>query len=252
MPQKTPSISVFFPAYKDSQTIGELVETALQVLSELADDYEVIVVNDGSPDNTGQVIDTLVEKYPAYVKAVHHPQNRGYGGALKSGFANATKDLVFYTDGDAQYDVRELKQLLEKMAEHVDLVNGWKTKRQDPIHRIWIGKLYQYGVKAAFALKIRDVDCDFRLMRRAIFDVVTLESNSGLICVEMIKKVQEAGFRLAEVPVHHYPRRYGRSQFFSLRRVSKTLLDLSLLWWTLTIKSKWFKVEGNRSAVFRN
>lgn len=239
MVQKTyrPSISVFFPAYKDAHTIPQLVEDALQVLREITDDYEVIVVNDGSPDNTGEVIDRLAAQYPEHVKAVHHPQNRGYGGALRTGFASATKELVFYTDGDGQYDVRELRLLFEQLNERVDLVNGWKIKRHDPFHRVWIGKLYQYAVKFAFGLKLRDVDCDFRLMRRVIFDVVELESDSGVICVEMIRKIQDAGFCLAEIPVHHYPRRYGRSQFFSVRRIAKTLFDLSLLWWSLVIKS---------------
>lgn len=225
-----PSISVFFPAYNDSGTIGSLVLLSLKVLPELTDDYEIIVVNDGSKDDTAVIIDDLAAQYPQQVRAVHHPQNKGYGGALRTGFASATKDLVFYTDGDAQYDVKELKILYDTFSDQVDLVNGWKLKRHDPWFRIVIGKIYQYLIKYAFGLQLKDVDCDFRLMRRSIFDVVTLESNSGVICVEMMKKIQNAGFRLTEVPVSHHHRLYGRSQFFNWRRLLRVARDLSVLW----------------------
>lgn len=228
------SISVFFPAYNDEGTIASLVLAALETLEELTDDYEVIVVNDGSQDNTARILNRLEKSYPQ-VRAVHHPQNRGYGGALRTGFASATKDLIFYTDGDAQYDPRELKLLYEQFDETVDLVNGWKLKRHDPVIRIILGKIYQYLIKYTFGLKLRDVDCDFRLMRRSIFDVVHLESNSGVICVELMKKVQNAGFRLREVPVSHYHRLHGRSQFFNYQRLWKVVKGLILLWWKLVV-----------------
>lgn len=239
MPERRYSISVFFPAYNDEGTIASLVLAALQTLEELADDYEVIVVNDGSQDNTARMIDHLARLSP-HVRAVHHPQNRGYGGALKTGFASATKDLIFYTDGDAQYDPRELKLLLDAFDEEVDLVNGWKLKRQDPLIRIVLGKIYQYTVKYTFGLKLRDVDCDFRLMRRTIFEKVQLESNSGVICVELMKKVQTAGFRLREVPVSHYHRLHGRSQFFNYRRLWRVAKGLLRLWWQLVIRKAAF------------
>lgn len=228
------SISVFFPAYNDEGTIASLVLAALETLEELTDDYEVIVVNDGSQDNTARILNRLEKSYPQ-VRAVHHPQNRGYGGALRTGFASATKDLVFYTDGDAQYDPRELKLLYAQFDENVDLVNGWKLKRHDPVVRIVLGKIYQYLIKYTFGLKLRDVDCDFRLMRRSIFEVVHLESNSGVICVELMKKVQNAGFRLREVPVSHYHRLHGRSQFFNYQRLWKVVKGLILLWWKLVV-----------------
>ena len=132
---------------------------------ELSDDYEVIVVEDGSPDHTGALLDEMATVYP-WLKVVHHPRNRGYGGALRSGFAAASKELVFYTDGDAQYDPREMAQLWERMGDGVDLVNGYKISRSDPLHRIIIGRVYHHVVKRLFGLKVRDVDCDFRLMRR--------------------------------------------------------------------------------------
>jgi glycosyltransferase involved in cell wall biosynthesis len=233
--EKKPSISVFFPAYNDAGTISSLVIQAKQTLAEIADDYEIIVVNDGSKDDTAEIIDFLAAEYPE-VRAVHHQKNKGYGGALRTGFANATKDLVFYTDGDAQYDVKELRLLYEAFSNEVDLVNGWKIKRHDPWFRIVIGYIYQYIIKFSFGLKLRDVDCDFRLMRRSIFDTVQLESNTGVICVELMKKVQDAGFSLSEVPVHHYHRLYGKSQFFNYRRLWRVGFALMRLWWKLVVR----------------
>lgn len=207
-----------------------MVITTLLTLRELTDDYEVIVINDGSQDHTPQVLDELARVYPDEVRIVHHVKNRGYGGALRSGFASATKDWIFYTDGDAQYDPRELKNLAALVSDEIDFINGWKIERNDPWHRIVIGRMYQYTIKLAFGLKLKDVDCDFRLMRRAVFDKVHLEADSGVICVELMKKVQDAGFRLVETPVHHFHRAYGRSQFFNFRRLWRVAIDLQALW----------------------
>jgi glycosyltransferase involved in cell wall biosynthesis len=223
-------ISAFFPAYNDAGTISSMVVTVLLTLRELTDDYEVIVVNDGSQDHTAAVLDELARVYPHEVRIIHHPQNRGYGGALRTGFYSAAKDWIFYTDGDAQYDPRELKNLAALVRDDIDFINGWKIERQDPLHRIIIGRLYQYIIKAAFGLKLKDVDCDFRLMRRQVFEEVELVSNSGVICVELMKKVQDAGFRLTETPVHHFHRAYGKSQFFRFRRLAQVARDLSKLW----------------------
>src|ERR1051325_7311983 len=164
-----PGISVFFPAYNDAGTIASLVVLADRTLKRLTDDYEVIVVNDGSADHTAQVLSELEAVYPM-MRAVHHPTNLGYGSALRTGFASATKDLVFYTDGDAQYDVRELELLVPLMSDSVDVVNGYKISRSDPLHRILIGRIYCWLIKLAFMIKIKDVDCDFRLVRRASYN----------------------------------------------------------------------------------
>ncbi|MDQ3070284.1 MAG: glycosyltransferase family 2 protein [Acidobacteriota bacterium] len=230
-------LSIFFPAYNDSGTIGSLVITALQAARTLTPDFEVIVVNDGSADHTAEVVDELARQYPE-VKAVHHPRNRGYGGALRTGFATASKEFVFYTDGVAQYDPAEMTALWNAMQPGVDLVNGYKISRSDPMHRIVIGRLYHHTVKLLFGLKVRDVDCDFRLMRRSIFDRVRLEKNSGVICLEMMKKIQDAGFHIAEVPVHHYHRTHGKSQFFNLRRIGKTAIDVGRLWFELVVRAR--------------
>ncbi|MBI2907684.1 MAG: glycosyltransferase family 2 protein [Chloroflexi bacterium] len=242
-----PSISAFFPAYNDGGTIASMVISADTTLRELTDDYEIIVVNDGSSDYTKDILDELEKRFD-HVKVVHHPQNRGYGGALRTGFATASKELIFYTDGDAQYDARELKLLVPLMNDGVALVNGYKIERSDPLHRIIIGRLYQWGVKKMFRLKLKDVDCDFRLMRRHVFDKVKLEGNSGVICVELMAKVQGAGFRMAEVPVHHFHRAYGKSQFFNLSRVYRTLRALARLWWQLELQPRFRKGRDGTSG----
>jgi glycosyltransferase involved in cell wall biosynthesis len=235
MSAEKPGLSIFFPAYNDAGTIASLVLVAHMTARELTDDHEVIVVEDGSPDHTGALLDEMARHFP-WLKVVHHGANRGYGGALRSGFAAAAKELVFYTDGDAQYDPREMTRLWEAFSPEVDFVNGYKITRHDPFHRKVIGRVYHHFVKLAFGLRLRDVDCDFRLLRRGIFDKVRLTRSSGVICVELMKKVQDHGYRIAEVPVHHFHRSYGKSQFFNLPRVARTLADLARLWWELVVR----------------
>lgn len=232
-----PSLSIFFPAYNDAGTIASLALVAHMTARELTDDYEIIVINDGSPDHTGDLLDEMARHFE-WLKVIHHSENRGYGGALRSGFAGASKDLIFYTDGDAQYDPREMKRLVTAMTADVDFVNGYKIGRSDPWHRIIIGRVYHWFVKWVFSLPIRDVDCDFRLMRRQIFDKVVLTRSSGVICVELMKKVHDHGFRIAQVPVHHYHRTYGKSQFFNVPRVARTLMDLTRLWFDLVARKE--------------
>ena len=250
-PPTPPSLSIFFPAYNDSGTIGSLVIRALQVAETLTPDYEVIVVNDGSRDDTGEILDELARLYPAHFRPVHHPVNRGYGSALRTGFASATKDLVFYTDGDAQYDPGEVTELWNALRDDVDWVNGWKISRSDPLHRIVIGRVYHHTVKLLFGLTVRDTDCDFRLMRRRIFDTVRLEKNSGVICLEMMKKFKDAGFRVAEVPVHHYHRTHGTSQFFNFRRIARTGVDVLKLWWSLVVRREHLRAPEGAPAAAR-
>ena len=240
---KPAGLSVFFPAYNDSGTIASMVIRAVQAASELTPDFEVIVVNDGSSDATAEIADELARTYPN-VRVVHHPTNRGYGGALQTGFRSATRELIFYTDGDAQYDPGELAVLWAKMGPDTDLVNGYKISRSDPLHRIVIGRLYHLIASILFGLTVRDVDCDFRLMRRSMFDRIQLEKTSGVICLEMMKKIQDAGFRIVEVPVHHYHRAFGKSQFFNVRRILKTAIDVMRLWFTLVVRRQHRRQAG--------
>ena len=247
----TPSpvgLTFFFPAYNDAGTIASLVIQAVQVASRLTPDFEVLVINDGSQDATGSIAEELTRTYPQ-VRVIHHPRNRGYGGALRTGFAAATKPLIAYTDGDAQYDPSELEGLWHQLTPDTDMVTGYKISRSDPFHRIVIGRMYHHAVKLMFRLRVRDVDCDFRLMRREIFDRVQLERDTGVICLEMMRKIQDAGFRVIEVPVHHYHRTHGRSQFFNFRRIFWTGVDVLKLWVQLVVLGR-----GRQSSpvLFRN
>ena len=242
------SLSMFFPAYNDGGTIASLVIQAVQVAGRLTSNFEVIVVNDGSTDATAGICDELARTYPQ-VRVIHHAQNRGYGGALRTGFASATKELIAYTDGDAQYDPAELEVLWNQLTPDADMVNGYKISRSDPWHRVVIGRVYHHTVKLMFRLRVRDVDCDFRLMRREIFDRVRLERDTGVICLEMMRKIQDAGFRVVEVPVHHYHRTHGRSQFFHFRRVFWTGMDVLRLWVQLVVFGRG---RQNPPVLFRN
>ncbi len=228
------SISAFFPAYNDAGTIAKLVRSAALLLPKLAEDFEIIVVDDGSSDGTAAVLDGLRREYP-FLKVIHHGVNRGYGAALITGFANCSKDLIFYTDGDGQYDVEEMPRLLEALRDDVDMVTGYKIRRSDPGYRIVTGNTYRAIVRILFNLKVRDVDCDFRLFRREILRRFQLTCDSGVICVELIKKCQLSGLRIVQVPVHHYHRELGESQFFRPKHLSRVLIQLFVAWFRLVM-----------------
>ncbi len=224
-----PNISVFFPCYNDQHSIGELVENAFLVLKDITNKYEVIVVDDGSTDKSREILQRLAKKYKD-LKLIFHAKNRGYGRALESGFRNASYDLIFYTDGDGQYDVGELPVLVALMRSDVDFVNGIKLARKDPTYRIVIGNAYSLFVRWFFVLPITDVDCDFRLIRKNIIDKIKLTSKHGAICVELVKKAQFLGARFREVSIHHYKRRWGESQFFRPKNIVFSLMELLVLW----------------------
>lgn len=229
MNQACGGISIFFPAFNDEETIGTLVSQALALLTTLTDDYEVLVVNDGSSDSTQQILEELA-RCTKHLKLVNHERNLGYGAALRSGFAHASKDLIFYTDGDGQYDVREMPSLLPLMTSGCDVVNGYKIRRSDPVHRKIAGAVYNRLARLLFRLPIRDVDCDFRLIKRNAVRSIDLTSSGGAICVELIYKLRRRGCVFAEIPVHHYSRLYGRSQFFTPQRLATMTRDFCMLW----------------------
>mgnify|MGYP006277753763 CR=1 FL=1 len=227
-------LSIFYPVYNDWGTIASMVAESIITAEKITKDYEIILVDDGSREKTKDILKFLDAQYPQ-VRVITHEKNRGYGGALRTGFREASKEYIFYTDGDAQYDVRELQLLVNGLNGNVDVVNGWKIKRHDPLYRIWLGKIYQYTAKILFSLPIRDVDCDFRLIRKSAFDGIQLQSNSGTICVEMIHKLARNGAQFAEVPVTHFFRTSGKSEFFNFKRLLRVARDFSALWFRLVV-----------------
>lgn len=229
------SITALFPAFNDAGTIASMVVSARRTLRALSNDFEILVVDDGSRDATSSILDELREVVPE-LRIIRHEQNRGYGAALTSGFKEARKDLVFYTDGDAQFDPRELAALVGVLAPGVDYVSGYRNQRADPFLRVLVGNPYHRFVRAVFGLKLRDIDCDFRLFRRHVLSAIDLVESDGTMCIELLKKLQDGGFRFREVPVRHYPRVYGRSQYFTVSGVLASYVQLFRLWVRLVIR----------------
>jgi glycosyltransferase involved in cell wall biosynthesis len=227
-------ISAFFPCYNDAGTIASMVSLTLTTMDDVGVEGSVVVINDGSTDGSANVLDELAAREPR-LRIVTHERNSGYGAVLLSGFASATKQWVFYTDGDAQYDPSELALLVQQASDDVDVVQGYKLRRADSVTRRVVGRVYHRFVALFFGLEIRDTDCDFRLIRKAMLDKVELEHTSGAITVELVKKLQDAGAVFTEVGVHHYRRVYGTSEFFTLPAVAQTLLDLAGLWLELVV-----------------
>ena len=232
---KFASLSVFFPAFNDAPSLPALLDKTFLTLANTVADYEVIVVNDGSRDETAALLQALANRYEPHLRIVTHPTNRGYGAALRSGFRAATKDFVFYTDGDGQYDPSELPLLLQRLGPKTGLVNGYKIERHDPAHRVWIGGVYNFCARLLFRIRIRDVDCDFRLIRRSLLENIALTSTSGTICVELVRKLEQTGCEIAEAPVHHFARLHGQSQFFRLRPLVETFRQLFQLWMRMMV-----------------
>jgi glycosyltransferase involved in cell wall biosynthesis len=228
------SLSAFFPCFNDAPTIAGLVRTVSATLGELGVAHEVIVVDDGSTDDSLAVLEALRDEVPE-LRIVEHGVNRGYGAALRSGFAASRGEWVFYTDGDGQYDPAELERLIAQVGPGVDVVQGFKLGRNDSALRALVGRAYHHTVRVLFDLPVRDTDCDFRLIRASALDRVRLRHSSGVICVEMLRKLDRAGAQFTEVGVHHYARRFGRSQFFRFGRVARSLLDVARLWVELVV-----------------
>jgi glycosyltransferase involved in cell wall biosynthesis len=204
---RLPGISAFFPAFNEEANVPTMVERLRDVLPTVSDDYEIIVVNDGSHDRTAEVADALAAADP-HVRVIHHPQNRGYGGALKSGFTASQKPYVFFTDGDGQFDVAEITKLLPCVPEY-DVVIGYRIDRAEGgLRRVNAGA-WNWLVRRLFGIPSRDVDCAFKMFDRRVFDVVHPQAEGAMISTEVLARAVRAGFRITEVGVHHYPRRHG-------------------------------------------
>jgi glycosyltransferase involved in cell wall biosynthesis len=227
-PTNNVSISVFFPCYNEQGNITGVVEQALAVLERLNADFEVIIVDDGSSDGTGKIADELAGGNDR-VKVVHHRGNLGYGAALQSGFKAATKELVFYTDGDGQFDIKEMPGLLGLM-EQCDIVSCYRLNRQDNLVRKINAWCWTKLVCLLFGMKIRDIDCAFKLYKREIFDNLKLVSTGALIDAEILARAARKGYRVEQRGVHHYPRTAGAQTGANLRVILRAFKELFRLW----------------------
>jgi glycosyltransferase involved in cell wall biosynthesis len=204
------SLSIFFPAYYDEHNIGKVTEGALRVVKELGiEDYEIIIIDDGSPDNTGAVADGLAARHEK-VRVIHHERNLGYGAALRSGFGAARKEYVFYTDGDNQFDMDELKKFVALLP-FTDIVSGFRVDKQYSTYRKFTSYVYNLILRILFDIQDRDVDCAFKIYPTRLFREVTLESKDAFIDAEIAIKARLLGYRATEVGVTHLPRRDGIS-----------------------------------------
>lgn len=202
------SLSLFFPMFNEEANVEESVKTALAVLPGLVADFEIIVVDDGSKDATGARAEALAAA-DARVRVVRHPVNRGYGAALRSGFTAARRELVFFTDGDLQFDLAELALLLEQLGD-ADGVFGYRITRRDPAHRRLNAFLWNSLVRLVLGLRVRDVNCAFKLLKKSALERAgPLEAEGALLSAELIYRLQQSGARLREIGVHHYPRTRG-------------------------------------------
>jgi len=230
-----PRLTFFFPAYNEEENVAETVRRALEEIGPLVDgSIEVLIVDDGSTDRTPELADALAV---ADMRVrVHHQENRGYGGALRAGFANAAGELIGFSDGDLQFDLGEMSRLLDRLDdEHrpVDAVIGYRVKRSDPPHRLIIAKTYNTIVSVLFGLRVRDIDCAMKLLRREVFDGLLLETDSPFLSAELLIKLKARGERIAQLGVAHYPRAAGTNTGASFRKILRTFRDIGKLRWAL-------------------
>jgi len=230
-----PRLTFFFPAYNEQENVERTVELALRDIGPLVEgSIEILIVDDGSTDRTPQLADALAAADRRV--RVHHQPNRGYGGALQAGFANAAGELICFSDGDLQFDLAEMSRLLERLADAsrpVDAVIGYRIKRRDPFHRIFIAKTYNAIVSVAFGLRVRDIDCAMKLFRREVFDGLRLDAEGPFLSAEMLIKLRARGVRMAQVGVNHFPRAAGTNTGASFLKILRTFRDLALLRWAL-------------------
>jgi len=226
--EKLPELSLFFPAYNEESNLKNTIEKAIPVLKQVALRYEILIINDGSKDKTGEVALQLARKYP-FIRVVTHSPNRGYGAALKSGMYKSRFDWIAFTDSDGQFDFSEITKFIKKQKEtKADLVIGYYLKRAVPFYRILGSKIWELSVWLLFGLKVTDTDCGFKFFKKEVVEKIPkLEAERGpFISSEFLIKVQKAGFKIVEVGVHHYPRKAGQQTGSSLKVILSGLKDL--------------------------
>jgi glycosyltransferase involved in cell wall biosynthesis len=230
--QRVPALSFFFPAHNEAENIRGLVAEALEVIPTLADEFEIIAVNDGSKDDTPRLADELAAAH-LQVRVVHHEVNKGYGAALRSGFRAARYELVCFLDGDRQFRVEDLGRLLDRIArpDKPDVVVGYRIKRADPFVRLAYARAYRLALRLFYRLGVRDVDCACKLFRRPALEGVRLESGGAFLSAELLIKLKQRGRTLAEVGVPHYPRTAGSASGANPKVVLRAIRDF----WRLRI-----------------
>ncbi|MGQ0550260.1 MAG: glycosyltransferase family 2 protein [Armatimonadota bacterium] len=222
-------ISAVLPAYNEEAALAQTVAALRSVLERTGRSFEIIIVNDGSTDGTGTLADTLARN-DSMVRPVHHPRNLGYGAALRSGFAAARCEWIFLMDADGQFDPGELPGFLEA-ARDADFVVGYRPTRADPGHRVLFAKVWAALMSLALGVRVRDVDCAFKVMRRSYIAAMTLEAGGAFLSAELLAKARRSGARIVERPVRHLPRRAGRQTGSSLRVLVRAFYEFSRLWW---------------------
>ena len=230
-----PRLTFFFPAYNEEENIAETIRRALDEVGPLVGgSIEVLAVDDGSTDRTRELGEAIAATDPRV--RVFHQENRGYGGALRAGFDNARGELISFSDGDLQFDLREMSRLVERLADDrkpVDVVIGYRLKRRDPPHRIFIAKTYNAIVSVLFGLRVRDIDCAMKLFRREVFDGLPLTTDSPFLSAELLIKLKARRERIAQVGVTHYPRAAGTNTGASFRKILRTFRDIGRLRWAM-------------------
>ena len=232
---KTPSLSIFFPMYNEKATVERMAGKALTVLAALADDYEVLIVDDGSSDGSERIADDLARRHPQ-VRVIHHPHNRGYGAALRTGFQSAAKELVFYTDSDEPVNLWEIKQALPLVGPNVDLVIGYRIKRYDKLRRFIYSKVYNSLCRLLFGVHVRDINFSFKLIKRKVLQRIRLGAGSTFIDGELLAEAVRYGCHIAEIPIEYFPRRSGSSSFDTLRAAFYALDEMLAYWWRTRVR----------------
>jgi glycosyltransferase involved in cell wall biosynthesis len=230
-----PSLTFFFPAYNEEENVAETIQRALDEVGPLVGgSIEVLAVDDGSTDRTREIAEAAARVDPRIT--VFHQENRGYGGALRAGIEHARGELIGFSDGDLQFDLREMARLLERLDDPkrpVDAVIGYRVKRRDPPHRIFIAKTYNAIASIVFGLRVRDIDCAMKLFRREVFEGLALTTDSPFLSAELLIKLHARGERIAQVGVTHYPRAAGTNTGASFRKILRTFRDIGRLRWAL-------------------
>ena len=239
MKHRLSSLSIFFPCFNEKETIRPLTEKCLAIAAQICDDFEIILVDDGSSDGTAELADQLAIEYKA-VCVIHHAQNRGYGAALQSGFRAAGKDYVFYTDGDGQFDISEIALLLPLIAQY-DIVSAYRLNRQEGLVRKLNAFCWAKLVNTLFRLHLKDIDCAFKLYKREVFDRITMVSTGALIDTEILARAKRQGYTIGQIGVHHYPRIAGQATGANIKVILKAFREL------FKLRKRFFKKRCHES-----